>query len=49
MLDTLYRHEAKELIESYGGRLTESVSKKTSFLLAGLDAGKTKYTQVASA
>ncbi|MDQ3001557.1 MAG: NAD-dependent DNA ligase LigA [Fibrobacterota bacterium] len=33
------REEAKELIEKAGGKATDSVSKKTSFLLAGEAAG----------
>ncbi|HEU4990012.1 MAG TPA: BRCT domain-containing protein, partial [Gemmatimonadaceae bacterium] len=38
-LPTLSRMQAKELIEAHGGRVTDSVSKKTSALLAGADAG----------
>lgn len=33
------REEAREIIEDLGGKVTESVSKKTSFLLAGEKAG----------
>jgi DNA ligase (NAD+) len=33
------RAEAQELIESNGGKVSGSVSKKTSFVLAGEDAG----------
>ncbi len=36
------RDEIKELIERHGGRTTESVSKKTSYVLAGGDPGKNK-------
>jgi DNA ligase (NAD+) len=38
-LDSLSRERATELIESNGGKVTSSVSKKTSFLVAGSDAG----------
>jgi DNA ligase (NAD+) len=38
-LDTLSRERATELIEGNGGKVTSSVSKKTSFVVAGADAG----------
>lgn len=38
-LPTMKRDEAKKLIESFGGRVSGSVSKKTSFVVAGEDAG----------
>ena len=38
-LSTMSREEAKELIEANGGKVSGSVSKKTSFLLAGENAG----------
>lgn len=38
-LPTMKRDEAKKLIESYGGKVSGSVSKKTSFVVAGEDAG----------
>ncbi|MCL1881060.1 MAG: NAD-dependent DNA ligase LigA [Oscillospiraceae bacterium] len=38
-LSSMSRDEAKALIESHGGKCTGSVSKKTSYLLAGENAG----------
>ena len=33
------RHEASDIIENFGGKVSSSVSKKTSYVLAGEDAG----------
>ena len=38
-LESLSREEATERIEACGGKVTSSVSKKTSFVVAGSDAG----------
>ncbi|MRZ81246.1 NAD-dependent DNA ligase LigA [Paeniclostridium sordellii] len=38
-LPTLKRNDAKELIEERGGKATSSVSKSTTFVLAGEEAG----------
>jgi DNA ligase (NAD+) len=38
-LETMTRDDARSLIESRGGRVTSSVSKKTDYVVAGEDAG----------
>ncbi len=38
-LPTLSRKEASEIIESFGGKTSSSVSKKTNYVLAGEEAG----------
>ncbi|NLC45490.1 MAG: NAD-dependent DNA ligase LigA, partial [Clostridiales bacterium] len=38
-LPTMSRDQASELIQSYGGKVSGSVSKKTSYVLAGDEAG----------
>lgn len=38
-LPSFSREEAKEFIQKYGGKVTDSVSKKTSYLVAGESAG----------
>ena len=38
-LPTLARDDAKAMIEQAGGKVAGSVSKKTSFVVAGADAG----------
>lgn len=38
-LDTLTRSEAGAMIEAVGGKVTSSVSKKTSYVVAGREAG----------
>ena len=38
-LKKLKRDDAKKIVESYGGRVSSSVSKKISYLVAGESAG----------
>ena len=38
-LPTLAREQAKEMIERAGGKVTNSVSRKTDYLIAGHEAG----------
>jgi len=44
-LPTMSREEAAAFIKSHGGKVTDSVSKKTSYLVVGADPGGTKYTK----
>ncbi|TID20027.1 Replication factor C subunit 1 protein [Venturia nashicola] len=44
---TLGRKNAETLVEKYGGRLTKSLSKKTSLVVVGNDAGPTKLEKIA--
>lgn len=46
-LDTLTRSEAGAMIEDAGGKVTSSVSKKTSYVVAGREAGS-KLTKAGS-
>jgi len=46
-LPTFSRDDAKELIESHGGKVTDSVSKKTSYLVLG-EAPGSKYEKARS-
>ncbi len=38
-LPSFSRDDAKQLIQNAGGKVTDSVSKKTSYLVAGENAG----------
>jgi DNA ligase (NAD+) len=44
-LPTLSREKATEAIEAAGGKVTNSVSKKTDFLVVGADPGGSKFTK----
>ncbi|MFL5806478.1 MAG: NAD-dependent DNA ligase LigA [Roseiflexaceae bacterium] len=44
-LPSLTREQAEALIKAHGGKITGSVTKKTSYLLAGADPGGTKYNK----
>lgn len=46
-LEEFTRDEASDLIEKYGGKTSSSVSKKTTYVLAGEDAGS-KLTKAQS-
>ena len=40
ILESVEREEAADLIQRYGGKVTQSVSKKTSYVIMGRDPGK---------
>ena len=46
-LPTMSREDAKQFIESHGGKVTDSVSKKTSYLVLG-EAPGSKYEKARS-
>jgi len=46
VLESLDRDEAKQLVEKYGGKVTTSVSKKTTYMVVGRDAGESKLNKV---
>ena len=46
VLESLERDEAKTLIERYGGKVTGSVSGRTSYVIVGDDPGESKIKKV---
>jgi DNA ligase (NAD+) len=44
-LPTMSREEAAAFIKSHSGKVTDSVSKKTNYLVVGADPGGTKYNK----
>lgn len=46
VLESLQREEAEDLIKRYGGKATKSISRNTSHVLAGEDAGPSKLSKV---
>lgn len=47
-LDGFSRDSATEAVQALGGKVTGSVSKKTSFVIAGADPGRSKYDKALS-
>ena len=39
-VESIKREEATDLIQRYGGKVTQSVSKKTSYVIMGRDPGR---------
>ena len=48
VLESLEREEAQELIQKYGGKVTQSISKKTSYVVVGSDPGQSKLAKASS-
>ena len=46
VLESMEREQASDLIKKYGGRVTLSLSKKTSYLVVGEEAGQSKLAKV---
>ena len=46
ILESIEREEAADLIQRYGGKVTQSVSKKTSYVVVGRDPGESKLSKV---
>lgn len=46
VLESIERDDAADLIQRYGGKVTQSVSKKTSYIVVGRDAGESKLSKV---
>ena len=46
VLESIEREEAADLIQRYGGKVTQSVSKKTSYVIVGRDPGEHKFFKV---
>ena len=46
ILESIEREEAADLIQRYAGKVTQSVSKKTSYVIIGQDAGESKLSKV---
>ena len=46
ILESIEREEAADLIQRYDGKVTQSVSKKTSYDVVGWDPGESKLSKV---
>ena len=46
ILKSIEREEAADLIQRYGGKVTQSVSKKKSQVVVGQDPGESKLSKV---
>lgn len=46
VLDTMERDDAKAVIEKHGGKVTGNISRKTSYVVVGREAGESKLSKV---
>ena len=46
ILESIKREEAADLMHRYGGKVTQSVSKETSYIVIGWDPGESKLSKV---
>ena len=46
ILESIEREEAADLIQRFDGKVTQSVSKKTSYDVVGWDPGESKLSKV---
>ena len=46
VLESLERDEAADIIKKYGGKVTTSVSGRTSYIVVGEEAGESKLVKV---
>ena len=46
ILESIEKEEAADLIQRYDGKVTQSVSKKTSYDVVGWDPGESKLSKV---
>ena len=46
VLESMEREEASDLIRKYGGKVTQSISSRTSYVVVGEEAGETKLAKV---
>ena len=46
ILESIEKEEAADLIQRYYGKVTQSVSKKTSYDVVGWDPGESKLSKV---
>jgi len=46
VLESIDRDDTKSLVERYGGKVTSSISKNTSYVVVGRDAGEAKLVKV---
>lgn len=46
VLDSLEREEVEDLIQQYGGRTVNAVSRKVNYIIVGDEAGPSKLLKV---